>query len=53
MLATNPMNLDYFDSEVVTEPSLPYIEIPTTPRNPFMFRDELWLLIPVTETQNH
>jgi alcohol dehydrogenase len=44
MLATNPHEIsDYFDSEVVTEPSLPYIEIPTTPRNPFMFRDELWL----------
>ncbi len=44
MLGTNSGDLsDYLDGKVVTRPSLPYIEIPSTPRNPFMFRDEFWI----------
>jgi len=44
MLVTNPLDInDYLDGELVTNPSKPYIEIPTTPRNPFMFRNEFWL----------
>lgn len=49
MLAGNPGDLtDYLDGKIVTKNSIPYIEIPSTPRNPFMFRDEFW----VTDSRN-
>ncbi len=34
---------DYIDGKIVKNPGVPYIEIPSTPRNPFMFRDEFWI----------
>lgn len=41
VLAGNPLELpDYLDGKTVEFPAIPYVEIPTTPRNPFMFRDE-------------
>jgi alcohol dehydrogenase len=44
MLAKNTGTIsEYIDGHVITNESLPYIEIPSTPRNPFMFRDEFWL----------
>ncbi|HOJ65046.1 MAG TPA: iron-containing alcohol dehydrogenase [Spirochaetota bacterium] len=44
MLANNEGEIsDYIDGKIPSNPSLPYIEIPSTPRNPFMFRDEFWL----------
>ena len=45
MLANNQGDMrDYFEGKLPKNDSLPYIEIPSTPRNPFMFRDELWLV---------
>lgn len=45
MLKNNPGDiLDYIDGKTQKNDSLPYIEIPSTPRNPFMFRDEMWLV---------
>jgi len=35
---------DHFTKKAFAKPPLPYIEIPSTPRNPFMFKDELWLV---------
>ncbi len=44
MLCANAGDLDeYIDGKKVINPAIPYIEIPTTPRNPFMFRDEFWI----------
>jgi alcohol dehydrogenase len=44
LMATNEGEIaDYFDERKAENSPLPYIEIPSTPRNPFMFRDELWL----------
>lgn len=35
---------DYISgNKIATHKSLPYIEIPSTPRNPFMFVDKVWL----------
>lgn len=34
---------DYIDGKIPKNPCVPYIEIPSTPRNPFMFRDEFWI----------
>ncbi len=40
-LATNELELwDCMDGTPISHSAIPYIEIPTTPRNPFMFRDE-------------
>ncbi len=40
-LANGDMDIaDYIDSGTLDSESLPYIEIPSTSRNPFMFRDE-------------
>lgn len=46
MLANNKGFIsDYLENNRLQEfPSLPYIEIPTTPRNPFMFKDQAWLV---------
>jgi alcohol dehydrogenase class IV len=45
MLKNNPGDIsDYIDGAIQEKDSMPYIEIPSTPRNPFMFRDELWLV---------
>lgn len=45
MLAANKGSInEYMDGEVPSHDSLPYIEIPSTPRNPFMFTDDLWLV---------
>ncbi len=39
-LASNEGNIDrYIDGDKMLKPPLPYIEIPSTPRNPFMFSD--------------
>jgi len=44
MLANNEGEIsDYIDGKIPQNPSIPYVEIPSTPRNPFMFKDELWL----------
>lgn len=41
MLVNNQKSInDYIDGEVIKESSLPYIEIPTEIRNPFMFRND-------------
>lgn len=43
MLSNNRGDIsDYFSGLIPQNPSIPYIEIPTTPRNPFMFTDEYW-----------
>lgn len=40
MLVTNTKSVnDYIDGEMIKEPSIPYIEIPTEARNPFMFNN--------------
>ncbi|MCK4796657.1 MAG: iron-containing alcohol dehydrogenase [Spirochaetes bacterium] len=45
MLSNNTGEIsDYFTGLIPENDSIPYIEIPSTPRNPFMFRDELWLV---------
>lgn len=45
MLCNNSGDIsDYMAGEVPDNESLPYIEIPSTPRNPFMFRDEAWIV---------
>ncbi len=39
-LSTNAGNIErYIDGDKMIAPPLPYIEIPSTPRNPFMFTD--------------
>ncbi|MCG8572399.1 MAG: iron-containing alcohol dehydrogenase, partial [Spirochaetes bacterium] len=30
-------------SRMFTKDAIPYVEVPSTPRNPFMFRDEFWI----------
>jgi alcohol dehydrogenase class IV len=50
MLTANKGTInDYLDGSMQTSDSLPYIEIPSTPRNPFMFRDEFW----ITDSRNN
>lgn len=45
MLASNKGNiLDYIQGEMALKEPLPYIEVPSTPRNPFMFRNDLWIV---------
>jgi alcohol dehydrogenase len=45
MLSTNEGTISsYFNGVIPKNDALPYIEIPSTPRNPFMFRNELWLV---------
>ena len=45
MLSTNEGEIyDYFAELVQKEKGLPYIEIPSTTRNPFMFNDEFWTI---------
>lgn len=46
MLANNKGSiLEYIENSRFQEKSnLPYIEIPTTPRNPFMFKNQVWLV---------
>ncbi|MBN2545488.1 MAG: iron-containing alcohol dehydrogenase [Spirochaetes bacterium] len=46
MLSANKGSInDYIDkSRTPSADSLPYIEIPSTPRNPFMFKDQLYLV---------
>ena len=45
MLANNRGDIsDYFSGLAPANTSIPYIEIPTTPRNPFMFTDEYWVV---------
>jgi len=46
MLSTNKGSInDYIDNtRTPAVKSLPYIEIPSTPRNPFMFKDQLYLV---------
>lgn len=34
---------EYIDGRLVEAEPVAYIEIPSTPRNPFMFRDEFWI----------
>lgn len=44
MLAANDGEIiDYIEGKIPEKESLPYVEIPSTPRNPFMFRDEFWI----------
>ncbi len=45
MLCSNHGTIaSYIEGDIQKNDALPYIEIPSTPRNPFMFRDELWLV---------
>lgn len=45
MLGNNPGNITaYIEGKSPENQSLPYIEIPSTPRNPFMFRDKFWIV---------
>ncbi|OHD12102.1 MAG: hypothetical protein A2086_04605 [Spirochaetes bacterium GWD1_27_9] len=44
MLANNSGDIsEYLDGKIQENEALPYIEIPSTPRNPFMFKDEFLL----------
>jgi len=44
MLAANDGEIvDYIEGKIPEKESIPYIEIPSTPRSPFMFRDEFWI----------
>ena len=44
MLAGNDGEIvDYIEGKIPEKDSIPYIEVPSTPRNPFMFRDEFWI----------
>jgi alcohol dehydrogenase len=40
---------DYIDGTSFKNPAIPYIEVPSTPRNPFMFRDEFL----ITDSRNN
>ncbi len=41
--------VEYIEGRIPDKPAVPYIEIPSTPRNPFMFKDEAW----ITDARNH
>jgi alcohol dehydrogenase class IV len=51
MIAPNKgVTNDFLDGTIQTLDSLPYIEIPSTPRNPFMLRDDVWITDSRTNT---
>ena len=50
VLANNEGDImEFIEGKIAENQAVPYIEIPSTPRNPFMFKDEAW----ITDARNH